>query len=71
MNTVLYPHDYDSMNLHKILLSVCPGVHILIGVGSVIMFVGFLGCYGAIQESQCLLGTVSHNHTLIEPCGDL
>ncbi|XP_044538297.1 CD81 antigen [Gracilinanus agilis] len=21
------------------------------------MFVGFLGCYGAIQESQCLLGT--------------
>ena len=20
-------------------------------------FVGFLGCYGAIQESQCLLGT--------------
>lgn len=23
------------------------------------MFVGFLGCYGAIQESQCLLGTVS------------
>lgn len=22
------------------------------------MFVGFLGCYGAIQESQCLLGTV-------------
>lgn len=23
------------------------------------MLVGFLGCYGAIQESQCLLGTVS------------
>ena len=23
------------------------------------MFVGLLGCYGAIQESQCLLGTVS------------
>lgn len=22
------------------------------------MLVGFLGCYGAIQESQCLLGTV-------------
>ncbi|TNM90488.1 hypothetical protein fugu_002777 [Takifugu bimaculatus] len=34
-------------------------VHILIGVGAVMMFVGFLGCYGAIQESQCLLGTVS------------
>ncbi|XP_030621801.1 CD81 molecule a [Chanos chanos] len=32
-------------------------VYILIGVGAVMMFVGFLGCYGAIQESQCLLGT--------------
>lgn len=40
--------------------SVCADVHILIGVGAVMMFVGFLGCYGAIQESQCLLGTVSH-----------
>lgn len=25
------------------------------------MLVGFLGCYGAIQESQCLLGTVSNS----------
>ncbi|XP_028841912.1 CD81 molecule b [Denticeps clupeoides] len=32
-------------------------VYILIAVGTVMMFVGFLGCYGAIQESQCLLGT--------------
>lgn len=46
---------------HQILPSVCPDVHILIGVGAVMMFVGFLGCYGAIQESQCLLGTVSHS----------
>uniref|UniRef100_A0A7N9D3D6 Tetraspanin n=1 Tax=Macaca fascicularis TaxID=9541 RepID=A0A7N9D3D6_MACFA len=34
-----------------------PGIYILIAVGAVMMFVGFLGCYGAIQESQCLLGT--------------
>ncbi|XP_041075456.1 CD81 antigen-like [Polyodon spathula] len=33
------------------------GAYILITVGAVMMFVGFLGCYGAIQESQCLLGT--------------
>ncbi|XP_053576482.1 CD81 antigen [Bombina bombina] len=33
------------------------GIYIVIAVGAVMMFVGFLGCYGAIQESQCLLGT--------------
>ncbi|KAF7224264.1 CD81 antigen [Nothobranchius furzeri] len=32
-------------------------VYILITVGAIMMLVGFLGCYGAIQESQCLLGT--------------
>ncbi|XP_072277830.1 CD81 antigen [Pyxicephalus adspersus] len=32
-------------------------IYIIIAVGAVMMFVGFLGCYGAIQESQCLLGT--------------
>ena len=41
------------------MFSVIIGVYILIAVGAVMMFVGFLGCYGAIQESQCLLGTVS------------
>lgn len=32
------------------------GVYILIGAGSLIMLVGFFGCCGAVQESQCLLG---------------
>eukprot|EP00918_Siedleckia_nematoides_P032382 GHVU01070196.1.p1 GENE.GHVU01070196.1~~GHVU01070196.1.p1 ORF type:complete len:227 (+),score=11.32 GHVU01070196.1:314-994(+) len=29
--------------------------YILIGVGAVIMIIGFLGCCGAIRESQCML----------------
>ncbi|PNJ16393.1 CD81 isoform 7 [Pongo abelii] len=41
---------------HPVSLST-QGIYILIAVGAVMMFVGFLGCYGAIQESQCLLGT--------------
>lgn len=41
------------------------GVYILIAVGALMMLVGFLGCYGAIQESQCLLGTVSILTSLI------
>ncbi|NWR43874.1 CD9 protein, partial [Regulus satrapa] len=32
------------------------GVYILIGAGALMMLVGFLGCCGASQESQCLLG---------------
>uniref|UniRef100_A0A0B8RZC1 Tetraspanin n=1 Tax=Philothamnus irregularis TaxID=1899461 RepID=A0A0B8RZC1_9SAUR len=31
-------------------------IYILIGAGALIMLVGFLGCCGAIQESQCMLG---------------
>ncbi|KAH0616359.1 hypothetical protein JD844_027400, partial [Phrynosoma platyrhinos] len=34
------------------------GVYILIGAGALMMLVGFLGCCGAIQESQCMLGLV-------------
>lgn len=53
---------YWVKKIHSIDLLLFPplGVYILIAVGAVMMFVGFLGCYGAIQESQCLLGTVSH-----------
>lgn len=43
------------------------GVYILIAVGALMMLVGFLGCYGAIQESQCLLGTVSILKNIKEP----
>ena len=35
------------------------GAYMLIGVGLVSMVIGFLGCCGAIRESQCMLGTVS------------
>lgn len=57
---------HDHLHLSQIscdflllVVSVFSGVYILIAVGAVMMLVGFLGCYGAIQESQCLLGTVS------------
>ncbi|XP_069927428.1 CD82 antigen [Oryctolagus cuniculus] len=32
------------------------GAYIFIGVGAVTMFMGFLGCLGAINEVRCLLG---------------
>ena len=35
------------------------GSYILLGVGACVMVVGFLGCCGAIRESQRLLATVS------------
>ncbi|EPY87853.1 CD9 antigen [Camelus ferus] len=35
------------------------GVYILIGAGALMMLVGFLGCCGAVQESQCMLGLAS------------
>ncbi|KAM9376473.1 secretion-regulating guanine nucleotide exchange factor [Pholidichthys leucotaenia] len=44
------------------------GVYILIAVGAVMMLVGFLGCYGAIQESQCLLGTFFFFLVLLFAC---
>lgn len=37
-------------------------VYILIGIGGLMFFLGFLGYCGAIRESQCLLSLVSHSH---------
>ena len=33
--------------------------YVLIAVGVIIMVIGFLGCCGAIRESQCMLSLVS------------
>ncbi|XP_051931246.1 tetraspanin-2a [Hippocampus zosterae] len=32
-------------------------VYILLGAGSLMMLVGFFGCFGAVRESQCLLAS--------------
>ncbi|XP_029948560.1 tetraspanin-2-like [Salarias fasciatus] len=32
-------------------------VYILLGAGGLMMIVGFFGCFGAVQESQCLLAS--------------
>ncbi|XP_051953321.1 CD81 antigen-like [Xyrauchen texanus] len=57
-------HDSQTSNLLMLQFegNQAPGtfyvsVYVLIAIGALMMFVGFLGCYGAIQESQCLLGT--------------
>lgn len=44
---------FEQENNHS---SFYTGVYILIGAGALMMLVGFLGCCGAVQESQCMLG---------------
>ena len=40
---------------------------IVIVVGAVILILGFLGCCGAIRESQCMLATVIPLFVLVMP----
>uniref|UniRef100_UPI00358F4CB1 CD9 antigen-like n=1 Tax=Myxine glutinosa TaxID=7769 RepID=UPI00358F4CB1 len=47
----------DMFNLDKAPSTFYIGVYILIGIGALMMLMGFLGCCGAIQESQCMLGS--------------
>uniref|UniRef100_A0A3B3CVF3 Tetraspanin-8-like n=1 Tax=Oryzias melastigma TaxID=30732 RepID=A0A3B3CVF3_ORYME len=35
--------------------SALPGVDLMIAIGTIIMVLGFLGCYGAYRESSCML----------------
>uniref|UniRef100_A0A8B9XCK5 Tetraspanin n=1 Tax=Bos mutus grunniens TaxID=30521 RepID=A0A8B9XCK5_BOSMU len=70
-------HDPQTTNLLYLELGDRPapntfyvGIYILIAVGAVMMFVGFLGCYGAIQESQCLLGTFFTCLVILFACED-
>lgn len=39
------------------------GIYVMIGVAVLIAVVGFLGCCGAVRQSQCLLGTVNPSKT--------
>ena len=52
-STPLFPSPETSSSSLKV------GASVFIGVGAVTMFMGFLGCIGAIKEVRCLLGLVS------------
>lgn len=51
------PETVSLLNVEKAPETFFIGVYILIGAGSLVMLVGFFGCCGAVQESQCLLGS--------------
>ncbi|XP_066276045.1 CD9 antigen-like [Branchiostoma lanceolatum] len=49
---------YNIMKLAEVsTFTLYVGGYVLIGAGVVTMIVGFLGCFGAIKENSCLLGT--------------
>lgn len=39
-------------------------IFVLMAAGALMVLVGMLGCCGALQESPCLLGTVSSNKVI-------
>ena len=41
------------------------GTYILLIAGSLMTIIGFLGCCGALRESQCRLGTVNSNYSIL------
>lgn len=61
---ILYLAAEFSTSLYSCLVFPSLGVYILIGAGALMMLVGFLGCCGALQESQCMLGMVSVQSTV-------
>ncbi len=53
------PHFKEYVDSSEAFNYLYTGAYILIFVGVTIMIIGFLGCCGAIRESQCMLATVS------------
>ena len=52
-NVAKYVNHAEEINVFYTL------AYVLMAIGIVIMVIGFLGCCGAIRESQCMLGAVS------------
>ena len=58
------PDIGDKLGGGQQLGNVHTGAYVLIALGAFISLVGFLGCCGAMKESQCMLVSVStHTHT--------
>ena len=53
------PGSYDAFLGNK---GYKTSANVMLAAGAVVMVVGFLGCCGAVRESKCMLGWVSHSH---------
>lgn len=58
-NVAKYVNQAEEINVFFTL------AYILMAIGIIIMVIGFLGCCGAIRESQCMLGAVSDSICLL------